>query len=98
MANEENSFRAILSQKPRQFRAADLYALYYHSQACYLRGGKVWDEYNASYQRLVIDSQEANGSWPVAGGHKAGGDEKVYHTCLCTLMLEVEYRAGRWRD
>jgi len=92
MANEDESFKAILAQKPRQFRAADLYALYYHSQACFQKGGKVWDEYNDSYQALIADSQEADGSWAVAGGHKAGGDEKIYHTCLCTLMMEVYYR------
>ena len=94
MANEEESFKAILSQKPRQFRAADLYALYYHSQACFQKGGKVWSEYNDSYQKMVIDSQEKDGSWPSAAGHIGGAkaDAKLYHTCLCTLMLEVYYR------
>jgi hypothetical protein len=92
-ANEDLSFKAILAEKPNQFRAADLYALYYHSQACFQKGGKVWEEYNDSYQKLIADSQEADGSWAVAGGHVgAAQDGKIYHTCLCTLMLEVYYR------
>ena len=89
--SEDQSFKAILAQKPRQYRAANLYALYYHSQACFQKGGKVWDEYNDSFQALIADSQEADGSWPVAAGH-AKQDGKVYHTCLCILMMEVYYR------
>ena len=93
-ANEDVSFKAILAQKPRQFRAADLYALYYHSQACFQKGGKVWDEDNDSFQALIADSQEADGSWPVAAGHMGAAkvDGKIYHTCLSVLMMEVYYR------
>lgn len=94
MPNEDKSLDAILGYQPRQFRAADLYALYYDSQACFQIGGKTWSNYNRSQQKLVIDSQEKDGSWPVAGGHIGGAqaDAKIYHTCLCTLMLEVYYR------
>ena len=87
--SEDKSFKAILAQKPRQYRAMDLYAAYYHSQACFQKGGKVWKEYNDSYQEVVADAQEADGSWAIAGGHKP---DKIYHTCLCILMLEVYYR------
>ena len=94
MANEDKSLDAILARRPRSFRSADLYALYYHSQACFQRGGEPWEKYNDSYQKLVIDSQENDGSWPIASGHlgAAQADAKIYHTCLCTLMLEVYYR------
>ncbi|MGI9244679.1 MAG: prenyltransferase/squalene oxidase repeat-containing protein [Verrucomicrobiales bacterium] len=94
MANEELSLAAILAYQPKQFRSADLYALYYHSQACFQKGGKTWAKYNGSQQKLVIDSQEKDGSWPVAAGHVGAvqADAKIYHTCLCTLMLEVYYR------
>ena len=39
---------------------------------------------------MVIDAQEKDGSWPAASGHigAAQADAKIYHTCLCTLMLE----------
>ena len=94
MANEDSSLVAILGDQPKQFRSADLYALYYHSQACFQKGGETWAKYNGTQQKLVIDSQEKDGSWPVAAGHlgAAQADAKIYHTCLCTLMLEVYYR------
>lgn len=94
MANEDLSLRAILGDQPKQFRSADLYALYYHSQACFQKGGETWTKYNGTQQKLVIDSQEKDGSWPVAAGHLGAvqADAKIYHTCLCTLMLEVYYR------
>ena len=93
--NEDKSFEAILNYKPNGIRSADMYALYYHSQACFQKGGKVWDKYNDTLQKMVIDSQEADGSFPVGGGHMGGkvaGDAKIYCTCLCTLMMEVYYR------
>ncbi|MGI9241844.1 MAG: prenyltransferase/squalene oxidase repeat-containing protein [Verrucomicrobiales bacterium] len=93
-ANEDKSFKAILDAKPKNFRGADLYALYYHSQACFQKGGKEWKSYNLNFQELIADSQEADGSWPIAAGHMGSiaGDAKIYHTCLSTLMLEVYYR------
>ena len=92
--NEDKSFKAILGYNPRAFRSADLYAMYYHSQACFQKGGKIWDDYNAKFQTLVADSQEADGSWPVGAGHMGpiGADAKTYCTCLSVLMLEVYYR------
>ncbi len=94
MPREERSLAAILAYQPKQFRSADLYALYYHSQACFQKGGDTWAKYNRVQQRLIIDSQQSDGSWPVAAGHigAAQADAKIYHTCLCTLMLEVYYR------
>ena len=94
-ANEDKSFKEILGYKPRGFRSADLYALYYHSQACFQVGGKIWDEYNDGVQAMVIAGQEADGSFPVGAGHMGGAvaqDGKIYCTCLCTLMMEVYYR------
>ncbi len=95
MPNEDLSYEAILAYQPKSFRSADLYALYYHSQACFQKGGATWAKYNGSQQRMVIDSQERDGSWSAAAaGHigTAQADAKIYHTCLCTLMLEVYYR------
>jgi hypothetical protein len=93
--NEDKSFEAILAYNPRAYGSADLYALYYHSQACFQKGGKVWDKYNDTMQKMVIDAQEADGSFPIAAGHMGGkiaADGKIYHTCLSTLMMEVYYR------
>ena len=97
--NEDRSFRAILAKKPRQFRAVDLYAAYYHAQACFHKGGDTWKDFEAAYLPLIISSQEPGGDWPIAAGHlgAAAVDAKLYHTCLCTLILETSYRAPRWK-
>ena len=94
MPGEEKSLAAIVAHQPKSYRSSDPYALYYHSQACFQKGGRTWEAYNRNQQRLIIDAQERDGSWPVASGHlgAAGADAKIYHTCLCTLMLEVYYR------
>jgi hypothetical protein len=89
--NEDTSIKAILASKPAQYRGANLYALYYHSQACFQVGGKVWDEYNKNFQTVIADAQEADGSWPIGGG-AVRDDGKIYHTCLSILMMEVYYR------
>ena len=88
---EDKSLKAILASKSNAYRSANLYALYYHSQAAFQKGGKVWDEYNKNFQELIADSQEADGSWPIGGGHSKT-DGKIYHSCLCILMMEVYYR------
>ena len=59
------------------------------------KGGKHWREYNKTYQEVVADAQEKDGSWPAVTGHAGGmgaAEGKIYSTALCTLMLEVYYR------
>ena len=77
---------------------SDLYGHYYESQAMMQRGGDAWKFYNGIFRDQVLNNQEADGSWKAPGG---GGKiraaapsyqgDKVYRTCLCTLMLEVYY-------
>ena len=79
-------------------RSADLYAWYYHTQACLMFGGEAWTKWNAWFQDEICDAQSPDGSWPVPGGDAIGpqnGDTPtgaVYRTSLCVLMLEVFYR------
>ena len=78
---------------------SDLYGHYYESQAMMQHGGEAWKQYNAIFRDQLLNNQDADGSWKVPGG---GGkiraaaptytSDKVYRTCLCTLMLEVYYR------
>ena len=90
---EDKALDLIISKAPKGFGGADIYAWYYHSQAAFQAQGKHWRKYNDTYQEVVIDAQEKNGSWPAAGGHAPKGEEgKVYTTALCALMLEVYYR------
>ncbi len=78
--------------------SADLYAWYYHTQACLMFGGSAWTKWNRWFQDEICDAQNPDGSWPAPGG-KAHGPQtgenmtgKVYRTTLCILMLEVFYR------
>jgi hypothetical protein len=78
---------------------ADLYAWYYHTQACLMFGGSAWTKWNNWFQDEIVDAQAAEGSWPpmAAGSHGglqtgAGMSPTVYRTTLCILMLEVFYR------
>lgn len=77
----------------------DLYGHYYESQAMMQRGGNDWKQYNELFRDQILQNQDADGSWKTPGGGKkvraAGGTwqgDKLYRTCLCTLMMEVYYR------
>ena len=86
--------------KPVKYKSpdADLYAWYYHTQACLMFGGAAWQKWNRWFQDEIVDAQNTDGSWPVPGGKghgPSGQDNKtgaVYRTTLCVLMLEVFYR------
>ena len=81
---------------------ANLYAWYYHTQACLMFGGSAWTKWNKWFQDEITDNQiqkgEDAGSWPAIAAKAAGpqSDEKnagpYYRTTLCLLMLEVYYR------
>ncbi len=76
---------------------ADLYAWYYHTQACLMFGGSAWSKWNRMFQDEIADNQSPDGSWPpTPGAHgpqpKPNGAGPCYRTTLCILMLEVFYR------
>ena len=75
---------------------ANLYAWYYHTQACLMFGGSAWTKWNRWFQDELVNVQSPDGSWPVPGGkgHGPGGakSKTVWDTTLCILMLEVFYR------
>lgn len=99
-AEVQMAVRAILDGPPVDYAGAeaDLYAWYYHTQACFQYGGASWDKWNKMFQDQLINAQTTDGSWPLTGGkgHGPEGAEtltgKVYRTTLCVLMLEVFYR------
>lgn len=77
----------------------DLYGHYYESQAMMQRGGDEWRQYNEMFRDQLINNQDADGSWKTPGGGNkprataaTWQNDKLYRTCLCTLMLEVYYR------
>jgi hypothetical protein len=77
----------------------DLYGHYYESQAMMQRGGSDWKQYNDLFRDQLLHNQDADGSWKTPGGGKkprataaSWQGDKLYRTCLATLMLEVYYR------
>lgn len=77
----------------------DLYGHYYESQAMMQRGGAEWQQYNDLFRDQLLSNQDADGSWKTPGGGKkprataaSWQGDKLYRTCLCTLMMEVYYR------
>jgi len=77
---------------------ADLYAWYYHTQACLMFGGNAWTKWNRWFQDDIVGAQSPDGSWPIPGAKgiapqsEATKTGAVYRTTLCILMLEVFYR------
>jgi len=78
---------------------AELYGAYYVNQVAFMRGGRMWRDWNKALQAELLPNQESDGRYKEEGGHMsahgsggAGGDADIYRTALCTLMLEVYYR------
>jgi len=78
---------------------AELYGSYYINQVAFMRGGKMWRDWNKALQEELLPNQNADGSYKQEGGAMgahgsgaAGADADLYRTALCTLMLEVYYR------
>lgn len=95
----------VLSETERDYPVvygdakADLYAWYYHTQACCIFGGAAWAKWNRWFQDEIVDAQATDGSWPQMGSTalsslQGGGSDTaaVYRAALCTLMLEAFYR------
>ncbi|MEQ1862506.1 MAG: prenyltransferase/squalene oxidase repeat-containing protein [Chthoniobacteraceae bacterium] len=86
--------------KPVKYKDAnaDLYAWYYHTQACLMFGGSAWTKWNRWFQDEICDNQGPEGAWPPVPGKAHGpqtaaeGAGPFYRTTLCVLMLEVFYR------
>ena len=98
----EQILRLSEDKFPVKYKAdtADLYAWYYHTQACLMFGGSAWSKWNRMFQDEIADAQSPDGSWPPCGGKSPGGELQrnpdgagpYYRTTLCILMLEVFYR------
>ena len=90
---EDKALDLINSKNPKKYQPNAAYSWYYHSQAAFQKQGKHWKEFNKTYQEVMAEAQEKDGSWPASSGHgQVAQDGKIYSTALCTLMLEVYYR------
>lgn len=79
--------------------AANLYAWYYNTQACFQAGGYHWSWWNRQFSNEVMNNQKPDGTWPPVGGKPPGFLQNkddttgnLFRTTLCVLMLEVYYR------
>jgi hypothetical protein len=69
------------------------YFHYYAMQAHYQFGGKEWNEWHPRVRELLLDRQNADGSWDLppatAEGEGSVGPNKVYWTAMACLVLDI---------
>jgi hypothetical protein len=69
------------------------YSAYYCSQAMAQLGGRYWEQFFPPLVNVLLNSQEASGSWPLEvdqGGEAVFG--KVYSTAMAVLSLTPPYQ------
>lgn len=67
------------------------YYHYYAIQAFYQFGGKPWNAWHPTIRDLLLEKQNADGSWDVPPGtaEAAIDPNKVYSTAIATLVLDI---------
>ncbi len=86
--------------KWREVGGECLYGFYYDTQAVFNNmnesgGKKLWKEWRAVFEKVLIRAQTAEGYWETNGKHKIGSSDipgRVLSTCLAGLQLMVYYR------
>ena len=73
------------------------YSAYYCTQAMAQLGGRYWEQFFPSLVETLLNSQQADGSWPpeVGGAGPGGGDAlfgNVYSSALAVLSLTPPYQ------
>ncbi|MBK7874782.1 MAG: terpene cyclase/mutase family protein [Planctomycetes bacterium] len=63
------------------------YGHYYGVQAMYTAGSPYWEPYFDKLRSVLLDTQQADGSWP-----NACGPGPAYGTASAVLILEIPYR------
>jgi hypothetical protein len=75
---------------PRWGAGHFFYGVYYGSQATFQLGGNYWAVYHPRLREVLLQNQEANGSWTGGGADASFGP--AYCTSMSVLALTVEYR------
>lgn len=65
------------------------YRVYYDSVGLSRAAPAAWSSYGTILETVLIDHQEADGSWPVPPGDNENGHGVVYRTALSVLALAV---------
>lgn len=87
----------LLAKFPVEWSANSIqywyYFHYYAIQANYQAGGKHWNDWHPRVRELLLDKQNADGSWDVPSGtaENAGvvGPNNIYWTGMASLILEI---------
>jgi hypothetical protein len=66
------------------------YGTYYYAQGMYQRGGSYAIDADEAVRRILLEKQQADGSWVAQGGEESGPGV-VYSTSLAILSLSVKY-------
>ncbi|MDZ4849030.1 MAG: prenyltransferase/squalene oxidase repeat-containing protein [Pirellulaceae bacterium] len=66
------------------------YGTYYYAQGMYQRAGTYAKTADEAVQKILLEKQQADGSWIAQGGEEAGPGT-VYSTSLAILSLSVKY-------
>jgi hypothetical protein len=70
------------------------YFHYYAIQAHYQAGGKEWNAWHPRVRELLLEKQNADGSWDVPPGNAEGnegvvGPNKIYWTAMACVVLDI---------
>jgi hypothetical protein len=79
----------LLQHPPSWTETHFCYHVYYCAQAAFQLGGNYWDFYKPRLHKLLLDQQNADGSWLHPQQKQLGA---TYNTAMAVLALTVEYR------
>ena len=65
------------------------YMNYYSMQAHFQAGEEQWEKWHPRVRKQLLESQEADGSWPGWGEERINGPGKCYSTAMAAITLEV---------
>lgn len=80
----------LLDHPPKWNDRFILYGIYYYTQGMHQRGGQAAKTAEETALALLLDKQQADGSWLSPGGEEQNAG-KVYCTALAILSLSVKY-------
>jgi hypothetical protein len=80
----------LLDHPPQAHDRFFFYGMYYYAQGMYQRGGVHAETANRLVSALLLERQQADGSWAAPSGEELGAG-RSYATSLAILSLSVKY-------
>jgi hypothetical protein len=83
-----------LSKDKLEWRTTEYfyYTHYYAIQGMFQFGGDAWNQWHPRVRDLLLDRQNADGSWDVPPGspeNSWSGPHRIYPTAMAALVLEI---------